>query len=48
MLIPVGQNDGCDECDPNADCINTECECRDGYFGNGRTCSGLCDIVKLI
>lgn len=32
------------ECDVNVECVNTEgsytCKCRNGYFGNGKTCSG--------
>jgi len=32
-------------CDANADCkeiggLKVKCECRDGYTGDGRTCSG--------
>ncbi len=36
--------DGTDECDENADCIDTEgsytCTCRRGYAGDGFTCIG--------
>ena len=36
---------GTDNCDSNADCINTQgsfqCDCRDGYEGNGRICTGI-------
>ena len=32
-------------CDINAECENTigsyECQCRSGYRGNGRMCSGI-------
>ena len=32
------------ECDSNADCINTigsyNCQCRTGYTGHGKTCTG--------
>ena len=34
-----------DNCDINADCINTggsfECVCRTGYEGNGQVCTGI-------
>jgi len=33
-----------DECHMNADCVNTEgsycCFCKDGYTGNGFSCTG--------
>ena len=36
---------GNNECDPNAECTNTEgsydCVCRSGYTGNGRSCTGI-------
>ena len=36
------QNDH--ECNPDATCINLHggyfCHCNDGYWGNGRICSG--------
>ena len=32
------------DCDPNADCVNTEgsfrCTCFSGYTGNGLNCTG--------
>lgn len=35
---------GQDSCDVNANCTNTiggyECQCRDGYIGNGSICIG--------
>ena len=35
---------GLNNCDKNADCINTVgshlCSCKAGYNGNGQTCSG--------
>ena len=34
-----------DNCDINADCINTggsfQCVCREGYDGNGLVCTGV-------
>lgn len=34
-----------DNCDLNANCVNTqgsfECVCREGYEGNGRMCTGM-------
>lgn len=34
-----------DNCDSNANCVNTqgsfECVCREGYEGNGRMCTGI-------
>ncbi|XP_066276578.1 IgGFc-binding protein-like [Branchiostoma lanceolatum] len=39
-----------DDCDANADCINTHgsynCECRAGYTGDGRTCEGAEGVCK--
>lgn len=36
---------GTDNCDLNANCVNTqgsfECMCREGYEGNGRMCTGI-------
>ena len=36
------------QCDENAECIDTEeayeCECREGYEGNGLTCRGMISI----
>ena len=35
---------GSAECDENADCENNEgsydCNCKNGFSGNGKTCSG--------
>ena len=38
-----------DNCDENADCINTdgsfECVCNPGYTGDGKDCEGMdCEI----
>ena len=37
-------------CSPNAKCINTagsfECICKDGYTGNGSTCTDACDCCS--
>ena len=37
-------NTGSYECDVNADCVNTAgsytCVCKQGYTGDGKTCSG--------
>ena len=34
-----------DDCDENADCINTEgsfeCVCKPGYTGDGKDCEGM-------
>ena len=39
------ENDELNECDANALCTNTkgsyDCSCRDGYQGDGRTCTGM-------
>ena len=36
--------DGLDDCGANANCVNTigsfECQCVDGFRGNGRFCAG--------
>ena len=36
---------GANECDEDAECSNTdggyECECRDGFTGNGSHCDGM-------
>ena len=45
-----------DNCDENADCINTEgsfeCVCKPGYTGDGLICTGKCrylfiDIIRM-
>ena len=28
------------ECDPKADCISNLYQCKEGYAGNGKNCSG--------
>ena len=42
---------GTDNCDPNADCRNTQgsfqCVCREGYEGNGRICAGTGKLTLL-
>ena len=49
-LYPPGADidecaEGLDNCDTNADCVNTDgsflCICWEGYEGDGRTCRGL-------
>ena len=39
---------GTDNCDSNADCINTEssftCQCSSGYDGDGETCAGMIQL----
>ena len=51
MSISAGPN-SCKvghDCDPNADCINTDdgyrCQCKTQFFGDSFTCGG---IIKLI
>ena len=48
--LPMADFDECKhhstyDCDVNADCKNTigsyECQCRDGYRGNGMICNGM-------
>ena len=43
---------GTDNCDVNADCINTEgsfqCVCRAGYEGTGQECTGICMCGGLV
>ena len=40
---------GTDNCDVNADCVNTDgsflCVCRAGYEGTGQTCTGKNYVV---
>ena len=39
------------ECDPNANCKNTvgshSCSCKEGFSGDGRSCSGR-TVIKLV
>ena len=55
MITVVTDIDECetmtDDCDENADCINTEgsfeCVCKPGYTGDGKDCEGIymdCEI----
>ena len=43
---------GTDNCDSNADCINTEssftCQCSSGYDGDGETCAGMIQLDYFI
>ena len=40
-----------DNCDVNADCINTEgsfeCVCKPGYTGDGKDCEGKLKILCI-
>ena len=44
------------DCDPNAECSNTEgsyiCSCNEGYTGDGRNCTGTVlhawNLIKII
>ena len=31
----------CDACDPNAECINNKCKCKDGFSGSGYMCVAM-------
>jgi len=30
----------CEDCSPQADCIENQCKCKHGFTGNGRNCTG--------
>ena len=46
MHLPSEASDPCDECDENAECDKDAekpeevCTCKDGYTGDGKTCTG--------
>ena len=45
-VVDINECEGENECSDNAECINTEgsydCECKEGFTGDGKTCGGEC------
>ena len=54
LLVHIPDYDECvaQLCDSNADCINTvgsySCQCRNGYTGDGNTCTGRCTSFHML
>lgn len=47
FITDIDECAGDNNCSPNADCVNIpgayQCQCRDGYEGDGLTCIGMCE-----
>ena len=51
VLVDIDEcSNGSHVCDVNANCSNTagahNCTCKEGFIGNGRSCSGIVNLVS--
>lgn len=52
LHVDTNECTGANECDLNADCMNTPgsyvCTCRDGYSGDGNSCQGSLSVLNNV